>query len=368
MKLQGVNLDLNPNSDEIRNDVRLFLDYMKGFDSFHGDKEEIEQAKKRYYSFANWFFISPLLSSMRLLAIRQDKKPDAYPVFGLIYGNSKAGKTSFLTTLLHFMINDSPKIGAGEFTIKSVNDARSVVKGVPIIYDDMVYSRFNNHAAEVIKNDDFGYHENLSNFPVVVISANEDVKVVSGDLSRRTVLCRVNIGLDTKEVLSNNAVNRIQRQVTTALYRAYIGRILDGFDKFTLPMFNPEEDYSVDILLYSSKVLLELFTKFSLDPLPDFIREIKVDEYFDERITSNYAKRAIKTAWQHNRKQFIINRKTNTFKYTADDPFEIGRMKKELPDSLNPKISNRSIILDLDKACEFFEINFIKKKGFLNLR
>lgn len=361
VKLQGEIQDLNPNSEDIRKDVRLFLDYMKGFDTFHGDKEEIEQAKRSYYRFANWFFVSPLLSSMRLMAIRYDKKPDAYPVFGLIYGNSKAGKTSFLITLLHFMINQSPKLGAGEFTIKSVNDARSVVKGVPIIYDDMVYSRFNNHAAEVIKNDDFGYHDNLSNFPVVVISANEDVKVVSGDLSRRTVLCKVNIGLDTKEVLSNNAVKRIQRQVSTALYRAYLGRMLEGFDEFVLPMFNPEEDYSADILYYSSKVLRQLFLEYSSDPLPEYLREIHVEEYFDERITSNYAKRAIKTAWQHNKKQFVINRKTNTFKYTAEDSHEIGRMKKELPDSLNPKISNKSLILDLEKASAFFEIDFRKK-------
>ena len=361
VKLQGEIQDLNPNSEDIRKDVRLFLDYMKGFDTFHGDKEEIEQAKRSYYRFANWFFVSPLLSSMRLMAIRYDKKPDAYPVFGLIYGNSKAGKTSFLITLLHFMINQSPKLGAGEFTIKSVNDARSVVNGVPIIYDDMVYSRFNNHAAEVIKNDDFGYHDNLSNFPVVVISANEDVKVVSGDLSRRTVLCKVNIGLDTKEVLSNNAVKRIQRQVSTALYRAYLGRMLEGFDEFVLPMFNPEEDYSADILYYSSKVLRQLFLEYSSDPLPEYLREIHVEEYFDERITSNYAKRAIKTAWQHNKKQFVINRKTNTFKYTAEDSHEIGRMKKELPDSLNPKISNKSLILDLDKASAFFEIDFRKK-------
>lgn len=358
VKLLGEIQDLNPNSEDIRNDVRLFLDYMKGFDTFHGDKEEIDQAKMRYYSFANWFFVSPLLSRMRLMAIEHDKKPDAYPVFGLIYGNSKAGKTSFLSTLLHFMINKSTKFSAGDFTIKTVNDARSVTKGVPIIYDDMVYARFNNHAAEVIKNDEFGYHDNLANFPVVVISANEDVKVVSGDLSRRTVLCKVNIGLDTKEVLSNNAVKRIQRQASTALYRAYLGKLLEGFDEFVSPMFNPEEDYSVDILYYSSKVLKDIFEEYSSEQLPDYIREISVEEYFDERITSNYAKRVIKTAWQHNKKQFVINRKTNTLKYTADDPFEIGRMRKELPDSLNPKISNKSIILDLKKSCKFFEIEF----------
>jgi len=364
VQLQGRILDLNPPEAEIRKDIELFFDYMSGFDSFHGDLGEIETAKRRYYDFANWFFVSPFLSYMRMLAQKQDKKPDSYPVFGLIFGNSKAGKTTFLKTLMHFMINDEPILSAKEFTSGTVNEYRSIVKGIPIIYDDMVYSRFNNHAAEAIKDDTFGFDQGLTNYPIIVISANEDVKVVTGDISRRTVLCRVNIGLDTTELLKNNSVKRIQKSITTAMYRHYLGRLLEGMEEFTLPMYDPEEDNSVDLLNYSSKVLMKMFSEYSTGTLPKYVREIDINDYFDERITSTYVTKAISTAWQHNKKQFVIDRKRNTLKYISDDNFEVARMKKELPGSLNPKVSNKSLIMQLDKACDFFKIDFKKRSIF----
>jgi hypothetical protein len=299
-----------------------------------------------------------------MLAQKQDKKPDTYPVFGLIFGNSKAGKTTFLKTLMHFMINDEPLLSAKEFTSGTVNEYRTAVKGIPIIYDDMVYSRFNNHAAEAIKDDTFGFDQGLSNYPIIVISANEDVKVVTGDISRRTVLCRVNIGLDTTELLKNNSVKRIQKSITTAMYRCYLGKILEGIDEFTLPMFDPDEDNSVDLLNYSSRILMEMFNEYSNSELPDYVREININDYFDERITSTYVTKAISTAWQHNKKQFVIDRKRNTLKYISDDNFEVARMKKELPGSLNPKVSNKSLIMQLDKACNFFKIDFKKRSIF----
>jgi len=365
--LVGKTLDLNPSREDILNDINLFFSYMSGFDTFHGDEGEVTIAKERYYAFANWFFVSPFLSSMRMIAHRQNKKPDSYPVFGLIYGNSKAGKTSFLSTLLHFMIKQEPKLTAQDFTSKSVNDIRMVAKGIPVIFDDMVSIRFNNHAAEVIKNDNFGYNEGLSNFPVVVISANEDVKVVTGDITRRTICCRVNIGLDTTEAMKSNSVRRIQRGITTALYRYYLGKMLQNLDAFINPMFDPEVDQSVDILEYSSKILFDIFSEFQSIKLPNYIQKLKIDDYFDEKITSTYAKKTISNAWKFNRDHFEIDVKRNILKFNSEDLHEINRIRKEIPDSLNPRASNKALIMHLDKAKDFFEIDF-RKKGLFNFK
>jgi len=362
--LAGKTLDLNPSTEDIQNDINLFIEYMKGFDSFHGDEGEVKKAKDRYYAFANWFFVSPMLSYLRMIAQKQNKKPDSYPVFGLIYGNSKAGKTSFLTTLLYFMIKQDPKLNAQEFTGKSVNDIRMVAKGIPVVFDDMVVSRFNNHAAEAIKNDSFGYNEGLINFPVVVISANEDVKVVTGDISRRTICCRVNIGLDTTEAMKSNSVRRIQRNIKTAFYRYYLGKILEGMDKFIEPMFDPKIDQSVDILEYSSKVLLDIFREFIPGDLPEYICELKIDDYFDEKVTSTYAKKTITNTWKFNKDQFEVDTKKNILKFKSEDLHEINRIRKELPDSLNPRVSHKMLIMQLDKAKDFFDLDFKKKNIF----
>ena len=96
-RLNGKILDLSPTREEIARDVGLFLKYMDGYEKFHGD---VAGMQRRYYEFANWFFCSPFMAGMRDTAVRYNQNLLPYPVFGLVYGQSKAGKTSFLEPLL----------------------------------------------------------------------------------------------------------------------------------------------------------------------------------------------------------------------------------------------------------------------------
>ena len=151
--LNGEKLDLSPSASEIANDVELFLKYMDGYSRFHGDYIGMQY---RYFEFANWFFCSPFMATMRDMAARFDQNKLPYPVFGLVYGQSKAGKTSFLETLLKMMIGQKPKVSAPEFTRTTIETLKRTVQGAPIIVDDLTQTRFSQHAIETIKNDDFG--------------------------------------------------------------------------------------------------------------------------------------------------------------------------------------------------------------------
>jgi len=86
-------LDLSPETDAIENDVKLFMEYMHGYDRFHGD---VALMQARYYEFACWFFATPFMAKLRNMAIIYNFNLLPYPVFGLIYGQSKAGKQAFL--------------------------------------------------------------------------------------------------------------------------------------------------------------------------------------------------------------------------------------------------------------------------------
>lgn len=183
-RLNGKILDLSPTREEIARDVGLFLKYMDGYEKFHGD---VAGMQRRYYEFANWFFCSPFMAGMRDTAVRYNQNLLPYPVFGLVYGQSKAGKTSFLETLLKMMIGQKTKLSAPDFTRSSIENLKRTVKGAPIIVDDLTNTRFSQHAVETIKNDDFGVAEQLTHYPAVVISANEDVKAVAQEIIRRTV-------------------------------------------------------------------------------------------------------------------------------------------------------------------------------------
>lgn len=139
-KLNDIVLDLSPSREDVEKDVSLFFRYMEGYEKFHGD---VEGLQRRYYEFANWFFCSPFMACMRDMAVRYNQNLLPYPVFGLIYGQSKAGKTSFLETLIVMMIGQKLKLSAPDFTRSSIEALKHQVKGAPIIVDDLTNTRFN---------------------------------------------------------------------------------------------------------------------------------------------------------------------------------------------------------------------------------
>ena len=305
------------------------------------------------------------MAVMRDTALRYDQKTLPYPVFGLIYGQSKAGKTSFLETLLKMMIGQKVKISAPEFTRTTIDGLRRTVQGAPIIVDDLTNTRFNQHAIETIKNDDFGSLEHLLNYPAVVISANEDVKAVAQEVIRRTVICRVQAGLTNTEVMKSNIVRSVQQKIGTALYREYLRRMLDSVLELmeALKDDNPESE-SPDILKASSVILRSIFSE-NLSDCPTFIRELSLGDYFSEKVTGKYAIQTIKTAWQANPNAFEVNKRMNTLRYVAGENWDADRLMKELPENLCAKRSRDSVIMDLAAAKDFFDIDF-KSRSLLS--
>ena len=361
VKLNGEQVDLAPANEEITQDVSLFLRYTEGYEKFHGD---VVGMQRRYFEFANWFFCSPFMGCMRDMAIRYNQNTLPYPVFGLVYGQSKAGKTSFLETLLKMMIGQKTKISAPDFTGSSIENLKRTVKGAPIIVDDLTNSRFNQHAIETIKNDDFGVADHLVHYPAVVISANEDVKAVAPEVIRRTVICRVQAGLTNTEVMRSNVVRTVQREIGTAFYREYLRRMLDVITELLEEIKSDEAESAPDILAASSAIIVSIIREYTVGDLPTFVRELTLDDYFSERVTGSYAIKAICNAWKTSQTSFEISERTNELRYNAGATWEADRILKELPETLEAHKSRDWLVMNLDEAKEFFGIDF--KKSWLS--
>ncbi len=357
VRLNSYDIDLNPSDEEIKQDVTLFLRYMDGYNKFHGDVAGMQQ---RYFEFANWFFCSPFMGCMRDMAVRYNQNLLPYPVFGLVYGQSKAGKTSFLETLLKMMIGQKTKISAPDFTRSSIEGLKRTVKGAPIIVDDLTNTRFNQHAIETIKNDDFGIADRLVHYPAVVISANEDVKAVAPEVIRRTVICRVQAGLTNTEVMRSNVVRTVQREIGTAFYREYLRRMLDIVPDLLEEMKSDEAESAPDILAISSEIIVDIIKNYSDSEIPEYVRELTLDDYFSERVTGKYAIKTICNAWKTSKSSFDIIKRSNELRYNAGAPYEADRILKELPETLEAHKSREWIVMDLIAAKDFFGIDFNK--------
>ena len=357
--LNGDTVDLNPTSEEIHHDIDLFISYMEGYKKFHGDYEGMQY---RYFEFANWFFCSPFMATMRDMAARFDQNKLPYPVFGLVYGQSKAGKTTFLETLLKMMIGQKPKISAPDFTRSSIEALKRTVQGAPIIVDDLTNNRFNQHAIETIKNDDFGVSEHLTNYSAVVISANEDVKAVAPEVIRRTIICRVEAGLTNTEVMKSNVVRNVQQKIGTAFYREYLRRMLEIMPDLIEQLSVEETESAPDILKFSSEIIVDIISQFA-EFTPKYIKVLSLENYFSEKVTGKYAIKTIKNAWKTSRKSFMVIPKSNELRYHAGQTYDAARLIKELPETLEAHTSREWVVMNLEEAKDSFGIKF--KKTFI---
>ena len=355
VKLNGNNVDLNPSTEEIANDVSLFLKYMDGYRKFHGDVDGLQH---RYYEFANWFFCSPFMGYMRDTATRNNHNILPYPVFGLLYGQSKAGKTSFLKTLLKMMIGQTTALPAQDFTRSNIEGLKRQVKGAPIIVDDLTNTRFNQHAIETIKSDEFGIGEYLTHYPAIVISANEDVKAVAPEVIRRTVICRVQAGLTNTEVMQSSVVRNVQKKIGTAFYREYLRQMLEIIPDLAEELKSDDATSPPDILAVSSEVIYSIIKEHSGTDTPDYIRTLTLDDYFSERVTGSYAIKTIQSAWKTSQDSFEISARNNELRYNAGATWEADRILKELPETLEAHKSREWVVMDLDAAKDFFGIDF----------
>ena len=118
-----------------------------------------------------------------------------------------------------------------------------------------------------------------------------------------------------------------------------------------------DEPEAPDVLAASSKVICEILSENS-DRIPQYIRELSLVDYFGEKITGKPAIDRIKQAYRINRKDFKVIKRSNELRYDAGEKWDAERMLKELPENLEARRSNTTIIMNLSEARDYFEESF----------
>lgn len=109
----------------------------------------------------------------------------------------------------------------------------------------------------------------------------------------------------------------------------------------------------------SSEVIVSIIQECS-ESVPEYIRPLSLENYFSEHVTGKYAIKTIQTAWKTSRKSFVINRRSNELRYNAGATYEADRLMRELPETLEARKSREWVVMNLEEAKDFFQVDFRK--------
>ena len=364
---RGKALDLSPDPETVRSDLRLFTSYMAGFDSFSGD---VKSSKRNYYKLLVWAFASPFYPYLRKAASETGWPPYIFPTYAIIYGKSNGGKTSFASLILRMMAGEDVRVLPAEPNFTSINASAimSQCEGIPVVYDEVPNDRYSKYAEPLIKQDDFGLNGTFFRYSSVILTSNK-VTTLKAEISKRAYACYINSGLDKDSALAsahNTLLNK--NSITSSLYREYLARMFPRIDRLMDFMYehkNRATDIASgenipDVFRESSVVLAEIAGEL-LDEVPDYMREYTWFDLMGDRAAGQQAIREISGMWANDRESFEISREKNQLTYAASfeaNNYVLKNLAQELPPSLDARVIGKKLILNLSQAEDFLEIDF----------
>ena len=269
--LSGAAVPLEQDEAAVAADARLLMQYFNNFDrGFHGN---VSQLQRDYFMFMSWFYVSPFICDFRNRAVQGQEYIFDYPLFAVLFGKSNCGKTRLIETLMRSMFGHHKFIDKSDFTRTNLRNLLVNYKRFPAVFDDVEKKRFDQHATDVIKDEQFM----LAEYPAFVLSMNADNHSFSTEVRKRCLMVYTNASLPdhTEEAKKlYGSVRAIQQELTTALYRAYLSKLMSYLGNNEPPK---------DILRFSSELLIHFFEQYGDAPLPAWCAPVSIEGYQERK-------------------------------------------------------------------------------------
>jgi hypothetical protein len=195
----------------------------------------------------------------------------------VLFGRSSGGKTLFTRTAARSMFGFEKMIRSGQFTANRALGLRERLGGIPLLIDDVTRDKFTNHVPDLVRTD----HETGGLYAPIVLTTNRDVSTIPPDLTKRMVTCHIDAAIPENRSVVERAARRAQREIGTALYRAYLQRLIPQVRAMRAEIDAGTETFP-DLLARSADVLLGVLGD-SLGELPGWARPLGFADYFGIR-------------------------------------------------------------------------------------
>jgi hypothetical protein len=259
---------------DIARDARILVDYLGSFASFFGNGAG---AIEVYWAFLVWLYAAPAAPHLRQAAVSVGIDPWVYPVYAVLYGRSSGGKTLFTRIAARSMFGFEKMIRSGEFTANGARGLRDQLGAIPLLIDDVTRDRFTRHVPDLVRTD----QETGNQYAPVVLTTNRDVTSIPPDLTKRMVTCHIDAAIPENRSVTERIARRAQNEIGTALYRAYLQRLIPAVRAMRAEIDAEPEGFP-DLLACSATLLRDVLGE-ALGALPDWAKPLTFGDYFGIR-------------------------------------------------------------------------------------
>ena len=259
---------------EVARDARLIVDYIGSFLSFFGNSAG---AVEIYWAFLVWLYAAPLAPHLRQAAIPAGIDPWVYPVYAVLYGRSSGGKTLFTRIAARSMFGFEKMIRSGQFTANRALGLRERLGAIPLLIDDVTRDKFTTHVPDLVRTD----QDMTGSYAPIVLTTNRDVSTIPPDLTKRMVTCHIDAAIPENRSVTERLARRAQKEIGTALYRAYLQRLIPEVRAMRAEIDADAERFP-DLLARSADMLRDVLSE-AIGPLPDWARPLGFADYFGIR-------------------------------------------------------------------------------------
>lgn len=260
--------------EAIARDARILVDYLDSFRFFFGNAAG---AVEVYWAFLVWLYAAPTAPYLRQAAVPVGIDPWVYPVYAVLFGRSSGGKTLFTRVAARSMFGFEKMIRSGQFTANRALGLRDRLGAIPLLIDDVTRDKFSSHVPDLVRTD----QETSGQYAPVVLTTNRDVSTVPPDLTKRMVTCHIDAAIPENRSVTERIARRAQREIGTALYRAYLQRLIPEVRAMRAEI-DAEAEHFPDLLARSSELLRELLGA-ALGELPPWAKPLGFADYFGIR-------------------------------------------------------------------------------------
>jgi hypothetical protein len=258
----------------VASDARILADYLTSFLAFFGNAQG---AVEVYWAFLVWLYAAPAAPYLRQAAVPVGIDPWVYPVYAVLFGRSSGGKTLFTRIAARSMFGFEKMIRSGQFTANRALGLRERLGAIPLLIDDVTRDKFTSHVPDLVRTD----QEMSAQYAPIVLTTNRDVSTIPPDLSKRMVTCHIDAAIPENRSVTERIARRAQREIGTAMYRAYLQRLIPEVSAMRADI-DAESETFPDLLARSAGILRDLFGE-ALGTLPEWARPLSFTDYFGIR-------------------------------------------------------------------------------------